>query len=162
MDNHKWAIIYGDEDEETKDLAGTVEMFGDMKSPQLHIVDLREFVHKKFPYSKKNEDLNDKNNPVYGGYIFTSLGDAVFLNLTIDANKKGIIFLPNTISPKLKESLYEFVEKLNDYEVYIYYNLKLENEEPDGELLQGLNEDDKPIDILNSYFELEEGKNKAR
>ena len=73
----------------------------------------------------------------------------------------GMLFLPKTISKQMKESLYKFTEGINDFnEFYIFYNLKLDDGIVDGEQLQGLNEDDKPIDILNSYFELEEVKNK--
>lgn len=163
MDNYRCAIIYGDTDEKRKELAGTVEMFGDAKSNSLHIASLLDFSQKKFSDVPIFKQLNIHHPPSTVSFFFTELGHAIFINTSSDNTKMGMLFLPKIISKQMKESLYKFVEGINDFsDFYIFYDLKLVEGVVDGEQLQGLNEDDKPIDILNSYFELEEGKNKAR
>lgn len=163
MDNYRCAIVYGDNDEKRKELAGTIELFGDVKENSLHVVSLLDLAQRKFSDIQIFKQLNIHHTPSTVSFFFTELGHAIFLNTSIDDLKMGMLFLPKTISKQMKESLYKFVEGINDFnEFYLFYKLKLDDGLVEGDQLQGLNEDDKPIDILNSYFELEEVKNKAR
>lgn len=163
MDNYRCAIVYGDNDEKRKELAGTIELFGDVNENSLHVVSLLDLAQRKFSDIQIFKQLNIHHPPSTVSFFFTELGHAIFLNTSIDDLKMGMLFLPKPISKQMKESLYKFVEGINDFnEFYLFYNLKLDDGLVEGDQLQGLNEDDKPIDILNSYFELEEVKNKAR
>lgn len=159
MENCKIAIIYGDMDEERNDKKGEVEKIGNINDSYYHIICLLNLAKDKFSDVKEFNMLNIHHTPEIASYFFTKLGHIIFLNTSNKKSKMGFLFLPNNISDVLKEALYNFVNEISDYQLYVFYNLEIIDGVLEGEQLQLSSvENVNAIDLLNLYFSKKNGK----
>ena len=130
--NNKIVFIYGDEKLEKGIIEGKIERVGDINDDCFHATTLINFAEKNYPEVSIFNSLNNRHRPETISYFYTAFfNHIVFLNISSARNnvlqKKGVFLIPNDITEKQEQSLYEFADEISDYEVGIYYDLKLED-----------------------------------
>lgn len=156
MDNYKFAVIYGKDDNEKDIQAGKIEKYGNIELGDLNHIDyLLEYIDNKFSNVDMFKALNNRHTPEIAAFLISRLGNVVFLNATKNAKrygKSGIFIMPDEISDKQKEALYSFYEEIKDFSITIIYNLKIVDGFLDGVNLAPVNREDSKK-ILDSFFE---------
>lgn len=164
MDNYKLAFIHGHSDKERNIQEGKIEKYGVLDEGSLHILSLLDYAKETYPDVPIFKQLNDRYAPEAVGYIYTKLGDIVFLNMTTDVQKygkTGLIMLPDNITEKQKEGLYTLAEMIDGYSICISYDLELVDGILEGKELYTV-ENQKPTKVLDSYFQKISPKSKTK
>ncbi len=130
--NNKIVFIYGDEKLEKGIIEGKIEGVGDINDDYFHATTLINFAKEKYPEVKAFNSLNNRHRPETVSYFYTAFfNHIVFLNISSVRNnvlqKRGVFLMPNDITERQKQSLYEFSDEISDYEVGIYYDLELKD-----------------------------------
>ncbi len=168
MENYKFAIIYGNDDSKRNIEVGKIEKYGDLRIGDLNHIDyLIEYIDSKYSDIDMFKVLNNRHAPEIAAYLISRLGSVVFLNATKDAKKygkTGFFMMPDAITEEQKESMYAFCSEIKDFNVSIYYNLKIVDGFLDGANLFPMAREE-PQKLLDSFFnkvkeELEEIKSK--
>lgn len=106
---------------------GEISYLGYDFSFAYHAQCLIDYAISKYPTAKvfKNLDyMEEPNGPVY---YLTKLLNVVFTNVSVDDEKRGMLFLPNTLNSKQIKSLYELMEEIKDFSIYIVYDLEYDD-----------------------------------
>lgn len=164
MDEYKIAIIYGTTDEQRNIKEGNIEKIGDINDPYLlHSSCLLDFARTKYPDIKIFQKLTYRSSPETIGYFFAQLGHILFLNTTKKGNKTGLFIMPDNITERQKNTLYNFAEHLAGFTVGIFYDLNLISGIVDGrELYQSTIKNETISSLLDTYFSPSEDKEKKR
>ncbi len=156
IDNYKLAVISNAEHYELED--GEFVKFGSFMFYIYHRFAMRDFCKKYYKEILNYPDIHNDSPPELYAYYLQEQGNIVISNLThaskIDEyGKEAVIFMPQKITEKQKESLEVFMEKIEDYELFILYDFHLENGLPQSKnIIKGPTE--RPIDLLNRYYDL--------
>lgn len=154
--NDKIVIIYGQLEVNGKDMDGKIEML-ESGYEENHIdvfIDYIENNMKNDPFMKQ---VNSKFSPNTIACMMSLEGHIVFFNTTsYNKNnqnniKDGLLVLPIDISEKQKESLYFFIENIDNYRLLIQYDITLNEGIFDSKQIQ-MKYDDTPKELLDQYF----------
>ena len=164
MDEYKIVIIYGATDEQRNIKEGNIEKIGDINDPYLlHSSCLLDFARTKYPNIKIFQKLTYRSSPETIGYFLAQLGHIIFLNTTKKSNKTGLFIMPDNITTKQKDTIYNFSEQLTGFKVGIFYDLDLISGIVDGkELYQSTIKNETISNLLDMYFSKTEDKEKKR
>lgn len=148
-------IIHGDENPSNK-IDGSIDIIGDINDEKmLHSTCLLEYAINNYPDINIFKRLNYRHSPEVISYFYTLCKDIVLLNTRTKSNRvfhqnTAVILIPECISEKQKQTLYDVVEQFNDYQFGIVYNLSLNRGILDGKELYT----DRNSNILDNYFKI--------
>lgn len=126
VNDYKAVIINGVNDK--GDVDGNIDYVGDLEEYGFHVDALIEYALEKYP----NVSIFQKipNNCEFDVPIFflTWLNNIVYVNVSdVRHGKKGIVFFPDEVSLKQKESLYAFAEKLSNVNITVIYDMDFDD-----------------------------------
>lgn len=120
MDNYMIAIINGSKDDD-----GEISYLGHNFNFNYHAQCLLDYASKKYPeiYGFSNLDYMDEpNSPIY---YLSLLGNIIFTNISVDGEKRGVLYFPKKITDKQVDKLYKFIDSISDYNVWIVYDMAM-------------------------------------
>ena len=132
---------------------GSVDTIGN-DPEKLHSVYLLDYAKQKYD-SEIFKRLNFRHRPQVISYFLVSLyNDIIFLNTTKDVKKygyMGILILPDSISASQEESLHSFLDKIENFDIFLATDLTLkEGLVQANELYPVSNE--TPKDLVKRYL----------
>ena len=169
MIDEKIAFIYGKEKPESGIVEGKIEPIGKIKDGSFHATYLLDFAKDNYPEVPIFKRLSRRHTPESIAFFYCYyFNHIVFLNTTsfndkgeITHGKTGRFLLPNNISSKQKEALYNFLEMLDDYSIIILYDLKIDEGIFGGKELHSVYLD-TPTTLFNKYFEKNNNTSKTK
>lgn len=120
MEDYMIAIINGNLDDD-----GNINYLGYLFNYSYHAQCLIDYASKKYPAITGFQNLNymdDPNSPIY---YLSLLNNAIFTNVSVDDEKRGMLYLPKELSEKQIQTLYAFAETILDFDVCIVYDMEL-------------------------------------
>ncbi len=155
MDNDKLIIIHAD---------GTIEHIGNFHDEnEYHSICLLNHAIKKYPDEPIFQRLNYRHKAETIGYFYTRIGDIVIINDSdneLKYGKTGWALMPEIITEEQKNSLYELVSALKDYNVKLTYDMNMDTGILAGHTLYDNEHNFKKI--LDNYFDLTNVKKSTR
>ncbi len=156
MEDFKIAFIYAKNDEKRKTYEGQIEKFGKIEEESPHSSCLLQYAEERCPHIEIFKRLNYRHRPETIGYFFTAIfNDIIFLNTTKDIGeygKTGVFLMPSEITEVQKESAYHFAQEINDFSVFMLYDLSIQEGILEGKEML----DSDPTQILDTYFSKKE------
>lgn len=132
-----------------------VDYLGYLFNYGYHAECLVHYALKKYPAITGFQKLNymdDPNSPIY---YLTLLDNIIFTNVSVDNEKRGILYLPKKISDKQLQTLYLFLDKIIDYDICIVYDMNLVDGMTYGKSFdfdEKININDKLDKFINQWF----------
>ena len=158
MDNYKIAFINGNNFEDRNIIDGKIDYYGEIDSDTLHVMSLLEYAKNNFSDIPVFNQLNIRHQPEVVAYFLTKIGVAVFFNMTrYDAShlkkygKLGMLMLPDELTDKQKEALYQFAENISDFSISVHYDLNIDTGILSSKTIQGMN-NETPKEIIDVYM----------
>ena len=134
MDNYKFAIIFGKDNQKNNTKDGQVLYCGDNRNGEMHIKSFLDFIEEYYKDDEMLSKINIRHQPTMPAYLLEEQGNIVFLNTTSLEEKElakygrnGIVFLPMEITDKQFETLMNDFEKIENYDLMIKSNFKVED-----------------------------------
>lgn len=125
INNYKGIIISGDNE---GDVDGKCDFIGHKDEYEYHIDALLDYALKKYPDVQVFKIIPGNCEPNVPIYFLTALNNIVYLNVSSQKlGKYGMLFLPDEISLKQKEVLYDLASKLSDVNVDIFYDMSFDD-----------------------------------
>lgn len=106
---------------------GEISYLGYDFSFAYHAQCLISYAASKYPTAnifKKLDYMEEPNGPTY---YLTKLLNVVFTNISVDGEKRGMIFLPDMLNSKQIKSLYKLMEEVNDFSIYVVYDMEYDD-----------------------------------
>ena len=112
-------VINGDKDDD-----GQINFLGFQFCYDYHDECLIHYGKNKYPDMLAFNDIDAINDPNMAIYYLIKKNNIVFTNVTTDqTQKRGMLFLPDEITKKQIKSLYDLSDLLEDFEIFIVYDL---------------------------------------
>lgn len=120
MYNYMVTIINGGKDDD-----GDLVYLGPNFNFKYHAECLIDYALKKYPNISGFKEIDYMDEPNLPIYYLSILNNIIFTNVSVDEEKRGILYLPKNISSKQQAVLFDFIKTISDYEIYIVYNMSL-------------------------------------
>jgi len=136
---------------------GEIKNFGPATLYIQHLYALRDFARKYYPEILLKPGITKNPTPELYAYYLQEEGNIVIANLTHASTiekygKEAMIFMPEEITEKQRESLITMAEEMEDYTLFILYDFELNHNIPDSKNIYQ-QPDERPIELVNRYFE---------
>lgn len=160
--NSKIVFICGNEKLDKGITDGKTIYVGDINDDYFHSTTLLNFAKENYPEVNIFANLNRNHMPTTIAYFYTSIfNHIVFLNISSnrknEIQKRGSFLMPNNITEKQKESLYQFLDEIRDYEIGIHYNLELNDGTIDDVSISSTR-NETPRELFDKFFDREKVK----
>lgn len=152
----KIAILHGENPMDGKNMDGQVTFLSTDDISEAHIVTLIYFLKTHYLDDTNLQKLNYFHPIQTASYVFTRLGDIIFLDTT-GANPRsndgfGTFMMPDYITDAQKKSLYQFKNYIANYtDVRIDYQISYQEGIFDSFTLRGHGEN--ACDVIDNYLE---------
>lgn len=152
----KIGIIHGPNPMDGKDMDGEITLLETEDEQEQHIVTVIDFLKTHYKDDPNLQQLKITHPIQTACYVFTHLGDIVFVDTT-GANPKshvgiGIFMMPETITEKQKDGLKKFKNKIAHYnDVRIDYNIIYDQGFFDSQTLRGTGE--FAVNVIDKYLD---------
>ena len=159
VDDYKVVVITGKSDK-SDDLDGEVRFVGPTSEYDFHIDCLLDYAKRSYPDVKVFQRMNDRFDPNVPIFFLTWLNSIVYINISGNrVGRYGMLYMPDEISEKQKEKLFEFAKSISKAHVDIVYDMDIDDgivewEEFDRE------KNKKFYELLTDFFAQEEKKPK--
>jgi len=115
-------VFCGEDDIENNLEDGKVFGMGDVDDDQSHLEWMLEYAKEHYSDVPVFDKINKQSPIAVIIYIYTHiLGNALFLNWSINDTKEGVVCLPSNISDKQRKSLNEVLSLVDECEVCYNY-----------------------------------------
>lgn len=126
LEDYKAIVINGINDK--GDIDGNVDFVGKKDEYDFHVDCLLDYALEKYPDVQVFRVIPNNCEPDVPVYFLTVLNNIVFLNVSGGRNgKRVLVFMPDEISSRQKEVLYEFAKKYTNINVDIVYNMDFDD-----------------------------------
>lgn len=105
---------------------GSVNYLGRNFSFPFHDACLIDYAKRKYPTAdvfNKIDYMEYGNLPIY---YLNKLSNIVFTNISVDDEKRGMLYVPDYLTDVQVESLNKLMEMVVDFNIYVEYNLKFD------------------------------------
>lgn len=144
MDDYMIAIINGSKEDD-----GKINYLGSNFNFNYHAECLLDYAFKKYPEISgfsKLDYMDEPNSPIY---YLSLLGNIIFTNISVDGEKRGVLYFPKKITNKQIDTLYEFINSILNYNVWIVYDMAM----VDGMFVGETFDFDKEVDLKSKIDE---------
>ena len=144
MDDYMIAIINGSKEDD-----GKISYLGHNFNFNFHAECLLDYASKKYPEISgfsKIDYMDEPNSPIY---YLSLLGNIIFTNISVDGEKRGVLYFPKKITNKQIDTLYEFINSILNYNVWIVYDMAM----VDGMFVGETFDFDKEVDLKSKIDE---------
>lgn len=154
-EEYKAIIINGINDK--GDVDGQINFVGKKDKYDFHVDCLLDYAIEKYPTVQVFKVIPSNCEPDVPVYFLTVLNNIVYLNVSGGRNgRRGILFMPDEISPKQKEVLCALSKRYTNINVDIIYNMDFDDglvysEEFDCK--RGMKFEDVLNDFFNTQYE---------
>ncbi len=88
-----------------------------------HDACLIDFLQKKYAGCDLFKKINYMQTPSLPIYYLNKLGYVVFTNVSVYEEKRGMLYMPDSLTDKQIKSLKKLLKKIWDFNVYVEYDL---------------------------------------
>ena len=161
----KIAIIHGPNPMDGKDMDGEITRLETMDESEQHIITIVDFIKTHYKDDRNLQQLKMTHPIQTACYVFTRLGDIVFIDTT-GANPKshvgiGTFMMPEEVTEKQKVGLQEFKKQIAYYnDVRIDYDIQYTDGFFDSSTLRGTGEN--AGSVIDRYLEKVSIKDKLK
>ena len=161
MDNnirdYKVIIISGNNDK-YGDIDGEVHYVGPINQYDFHIDCLLAYADKKYPNVPIFKKITSRCEPNVPIYFLTCLNNVVYINISDNRiGNYGMLFLPDEISQKQENEIYNLANKIENAHVDIIYDMDFD----DGLVIWNEFEHKRPLTfkkMLDQFFKMQKQK----
>ena len=101
---------------------GKINYLGYDFNYSFHALCLMDYGKKKYPMISFDK-IDYMAEPFLPIYYLTRLNNIVFTNTSTDDEKRGTLYLPNKVTSNQVNSLYDFINQIQDFEISVVHNL---------------------------------------
>lgn len=124
IDNYKAIIISGNKED---DVDGEIIYVGSLDKYDYHTDALLDFLLEKYPNVEVLKTIPRNCEPDVPTFFLMRLNNISYLNISSDqVRNRGLLFIPNEITEKQRDSLDKIAEELDDAYVDIGFDLDLD------------------------------------
>ena len=155
MDEYMVAIIDGEDN-------GNITYLGYQFNYDYHAECLIDYVIYKYPSIsgfKKIDYMKEPNLPLY---YLSLLNNIIFTNVSVDDEKRGMLYLPKEISEEQLNILLTFIDLVTDFKIVIVYDLSLIDGVVFGKDLDVLQNENMKEQIVKFVLERKKKKKERR
>lgn len=102
---------------------GNINYLGLDFSFSFHDECLIDYAKDKYPKVALFENIDYIDQPLVIVYYLTKLRNIVFTNVSVDDEKRGMLYIPDSLTDKQIKPLNDLMSKIMDFKVYIEYDL---------------------------------------
>lgn len=114
------AIINGGSNDD-----GDISFLGHGFNYNYHAECLIDYALHKYPNISGFEKIDYMNEPNLPLYYLSILNNIIFTNISVDDEKRGMLYLPREISDKQLQTLLKFMDSISDFKTTIVRELLL-------------------------------------
>ncbi len=158
IDEYKIVIISGDDAKRGRN-DGNLEYYGKIDDGAGHAFYLVQYIKENYSDLKLLNSLKTTRHPITISSLLAMHGNILFLNVTDykECNlrkygKIGMLFMPDNVSDKMRESLDNFCKEINEFDVEMNYNLRLIDGMIDADTFRTMGII-TPSEMVNRYFD---------
>ena len=162
IDDYKIAIIPSKGCEQLEE--GEITYFGLSTFYFYHNLAFRDFCKKYYKEILNKQDINDNSPAELYAYYLQSYGNIVIANLTHARTiekygKEAMVFMPEEVSEKQKQSFETLTKEMDDYQISILYDMTIVRDNLFSNNIYQKS-DEKPLDLATRYFDDKVNKKK--
>lgn len=146
MDEYMVAIINGGSEDD-----GDITFLGYHFNYDYHAECLIDYAKDKYPQISGFGDIDCMKDPNLPLYYLSLLNNIIFTNVSVDDEKRGMLYLPREISDEQIKTLLDFMKLVAEFKVTIVYNLSLIDGVVFGKDLDALENEDTE-EKIEDYF----------
>ena len=120
MEEYMAALINGSTDDD-----GEIVYLGYQFNYSYHAECLKEYATWKYPQISGLDKMNYMAEPLLPIYYLTLLNNIIFTNISVDDERRGMLYFPRNISMKQYEKIWEFLDEVADFQIIGVYNMAL-------------------------------------
>ena len=114
MDDYMVALITED---------GKLNLLGYLFNYNYHAQCLIDYALDKYPQITGFKLVNYMEDPNAPIYYLSLLNNIVFTNISVDGEKRGILYLPKDINEEQLKTLYDLTHLILEFDVCLVYNM---------------------------------------
>lgn len=114
------AIINGESEDD-----GDIIYLGYNFNYDYHAQCLIDYAKYKYPQISGFENIDYMSEPNLPLYYLSRLNNIIFTNVSVDDEKRGMLYLPKKISERQLEILLNFINTVQEFKITIVYDLSL-------------------------------------
>lgn len=137
---------------------GTPNYLGYLFKYNYHAQCLLDYAFKKYPNISGFKKLNYMEEPNGPIYYLSLLGNVIFTNVSVDDEKRGVIYLPKKLSEPQIETLFAFADEIVDFDVFMVYDMNL----IDGMVLGKTFDVNKEVDLKEKISDFVNNEKKEK
>ena len=130
---------------------GDISYLGYQVNYDYHAECLIDYAKNKYPNISGFENIDYMSESNLLLYYLSLLNNVIFTNVSVDDEKRGMLYLPREISEKQVGILLDFMKLVVEFKVPIDYNLSLIDGVVFGKDLDVLEHED-PEEKIEDYF----------
>lgn len=134
---------------------GNISYLGYKFNYTYHAQCLMDYASKKYPNISgfdKIDYIDEPNMPVY---YLSLLNNVIFTNVSVDDEKRGMLYLPKNMSLKQIDRLLKFVDTVLEFNIVLVYDLSLSEGMVIGKEVSEVQKDDIANFITKSNLKTE-------
>lgn len=157
MDEYMVAIINGGVEDN-----GNIIYLGHNFNFNYHAECLIDYAKHKYSQILGFENIDYMIEPNLPLYYLSLLNNIIFTNVSVDDEKRGMLYLPREISDEQLNTLLSFMNLISDFKITIVYNLSLIDGMVFGKDLEVLQSENMEEQIMKFVLERQTPKKERR
>lgn len=155
MDEYMVAIIDGEDN-------GNITYLGYQFNYDYHAECLIDYGVHKYPNISGFKNIDYMKEPNLPLYYLSLLNNIIFTNVSVDDEKRGMLYLPKEISKEQLNILLTFIDLVTDFKIVIVYDLSLIDGVVFGKDLDVLQNENMKEQIMKFVLERQTSKKERR
>ncbi len=123
---------------------GNVDYLGQDFNFSFHDECLIDYAKNKYPKVSLFKNIDYMDQPLAIIYYLTKLRNVVFTNVSVDDEKRGMLYMPDGLTDEQIKSLNDLMSRVLDFKIYVEHDLVYDDMVMSSEM------------VLNSMSELNE------
>lgn len=123
---------------------GNVDYLGQDFNFSFHDECLIDYAKNKYPKVSSFKNIDYMDQPLAIIYYLTKLRNVVFTNVSVDDEKRGMLYMPDGLTDEQIKSLNDLMSRVLDFKIYVEHDLVYDDMVMSSEM------------VLNSMSELNE------
>lgn len=141
---------------------GDITYLGYKFNYNYHALCLIDYAVHKYPNISGFENIDYMSEPILPFYYLSLLNNIIFANVSVDDEKRGMLYLPKNVSDEQLTTLLQFINSIYEFKVTIVYDLSLIDDMVLGKDLQVLKDEDMKDQIMKFVLERQTSKKERR
>ena len=127
-----------------------------------HAECLIDYAVHKYPNISGFENIDYMSEPNLPFYYLSLLNNIIFTNVSVDDEKRGVLYLPKIVSDEQLKTLLQFINSIYEFKVTMVYDLSLIDDMVLGKDLEVLKDEDMKDQIMRFVLQKQTSKKERR